>query len=86
MSVILKVDEKVKSVIDTLQEGYSEDDFYTQFIKMYPEDYEKCKRKFLTEERKTKPGKTHPMQNPEKHIKHALRSYLSKSKKTLSNK
>ena len=32
MSVILKVDEKVKSVIDTLQEDYSEDDFYTRFV------------------------------------------------------
>ena len=47
---------------------------------MHPEDYEKCRKKFLAEERKTKPGKTHPMQNPEKHIKNALRSYLSRNK------
>lgn len=80
MNVILKVDEKVKSVIDTLQEDYSEDDFYTRFVEMHPEDYEKCRKKFLAEERKTKPGKTHPMQNPEKHIKNALRSYLSRNK------
>lgn len=43
MSVILKVDEKVKSVIETFQEGYSEDDFYTRFVEMYPKDYERCR-------------------------------------------
>ena len=80
MSVILNVDEKVKLVIETLQEGYSEDDFFAQFVKMYPKDYEKCQKKFLEEEHKTKPGKTHPMQNPEKHIKNALKSYLSRNK------
>lgn len=80
MSVILKVDEKVKSVIETFQEGYSEDDFYTRFVEMYPKDYERYRKKFLVEESKTKPGKTHPMQNPEKHIKNALRSYLSRNK------
>ena len=47
---------------------------------MYPKDYERCRKKFLVEESKTKPGKTHPMQNPEKHIKNALRSYLSRNK------
>lgn len=76
----MKVDEKVKSVIETLQEGYSEDDFYTRFVEMYPKDYERCRKKFLVEESKTKSGKTHPMQNPEKHIKNALRSYLSRNK------
>lgn len=78
MSVILKVDEKVKEVIDSLPDGFTEDDFYAKFVEMYPQDYEKCQRRFLAEERKTKPGKTHPMQNPEKHIKNALKSYLSR--------
>lgn len=66
MSVIKNVAEKVKSVIDILPEGYSEDDFYAKFIEMYPDDYEKCKKKFLAEERKTKPGRSHPMQKTEK--------------------
>lgn len=78
MSVILKVDEKVKEVIGLLPDGFTEDDFLHKFIEMYPADYEKCKRKYLEEERKTKPGKTHPMQHPEKHIKNALKSYLSR--------
>ena len=42
MSVILKVDEKVKSIIDKLPEGYSDDDFLDAFKKEYPKDYQKC--------------------------------------------
>lgn len=37
--------------------------------------------KYLEEERKTKLGKTHPMQHPDKHIKNALKSYLSRKNK-----
>lgn len=80
MSVILKVDEKVKLVIEMLSEDYSEDDFYEKFVDMYPKDYEKCMKRFLAEERKTKPGKAHPMQHPKKHIINALKSYLSRNK------
>ena len=78
MSVILKVDEKVKSIIDKLPEGYSDDDFLEAFKKEYPKDYQKCWDCYLEEERKTKPGKPHPMQHPDKHIKNALKSYLSR--------
>lgn len=80
MSVILKIDEKVKAIIDLLPEGYSENDFYEKFVEVYPKDYEKCRKVFLAEERQTKPGKTHPMQDPEKHIKNALKSYQSRNK------
>lgn len=79
MSVILNVDEKVKSVIDELPDGYSDDDFLDAFKKKYPKDYQKCWDRYLEEERKTKPGKPHPMQHPDKHIINALKSYLSRN-------
>lgn len=85
MSVILKVDEKVGHVISLLPEGYSENEFLDKFKEIYPEDYSKCMKKFLTEERKTKPGKTHPMQHPDHHIKSALRSYLSRKSNDKTN-
>lgn len=81
MSVILNVDEKVQDIIESLEEGYAEDDFYDAFIRKYPDDYKKVRAKYLAEERKTKEGKTHPMQSPETHIKHALSSYLSRKSK-----
>lgn len=80
MSVILKVDEKVEYVINLLSETYTEDEFLIKFRTIYPKDYEKCMKKFIKEELKTKPGKSHPMQHPDHHIKAALRSYLSRTK------
>lgn len=85
MSVISKVDEKVKHVISLLSDSYTEDEFLSQFKLIYPEEYKKCMAKFLKEERNTKPGKSHPMQYPDHHIKAALRSYLSRTKQQ-SNK
>lgn len=81
MSVIFKVDEKVSNVISMLHEGFSENEFVEKFRQVYPDDYAKCMKKFLKEERHTKEGKTHPMQHPDHHIKAALRSYLSRKTK-----
>ncbi len=78
MSVIPKVDEKVAHILSTLPEKYSEKEFLEKFIATYPGDYRKCWNRFLKEEAATKPGKTHPMQHPDKHIKNALKSYLSR--------
>ncbi len=81
MSVILKVDEKVQNIISLLPENYSEKDFLEKFIATYPADYRKCWNRYLKEERQTKPGKSHPMQHPDKHIINALKSYLSRTSK-----
>lgn len=81
MSVISKVDEKVQNIISLLPENYSEEDFLEKFIATYPADYKKCWNKFMEEERLTKPGKSHPMQHPNKHIINALKSYLSRKSK-----
>ena len=78
MSVIKNVDEKVEQIISVLPQEYSEEDFVEKFKLMYSADYEKCWKKFKEEEEKTKPGKTHPMQHPDKHVKNALKSYLSR--------
>ena len=81
MSVIKDVDNKVETIIEFLPDNYTENDFLCEFKEKYPKDYEKCMSKYLEEERKTKPGKTHPMQHPDKHIKNALKSYLSRKNK-----
>lgn len=78
MSVILKVDEKVAHILSMLPENYSGKDFLDKFVATYPGDYRKCWNKYSKEERDTKPGKTHPMQHPDKHIINALKSYLSR--------
>lgn len=81
MSVILKVDEKVEYILPLLPENYTEEDFLKKFIATFPADYQKCWNRFRKEEAKTKPGKHHPMQHPDKHIVSALKSYLSRKSK-----
>ena len=83
MSVIINVDDKVEYVLSQLEGSYSEDEFLTKFKETYPNDYQKCWKRFLSEEKKTKSGKPHPMQHPDKHIKNALKSYLSRKTKKL---
>lgn len=78
MSVISKVDDKVKNVISLLPEKFTEKEFLDKFIQTYPADYRKCWTKFYKEEMQTKEGKHRPMQHPDKHIKNALKSYLSR--------
>ena len=85
MSVIINVDKKVEDIISMLSEGYTEEDFLKKFREVYPKDYDKCMKRFLDEERRTKPGKTHPMRHPDHHIKSALRSYLSRKLSTNNN-
>ncbi len=81
MSVIFKVDEKVRNVIDALPKEYSNDMFLEAFKNTYPKDYQKCWRVYRKEERMSK-GKPHPMQHPDKYIINALKSYLSRNNKT----
>ncbi len=78
MSIISKVDEKVQHVLSILPQDYGEKEFLEKFIATYPGDYRKCWNKYLKEELHTKPGKSHPMQHPDRHIKNALKSYLSR--------
>lgn len=81
MSVILKVDEKVEYILSLLSKNYTEDGFLDKFIEIYPADYQKCWNRFKKEDAKSKPGKRHPMQHPDKHIKNALKSYLNRKLK-----
>lgn len=83
MSVITDVDEKVAHILSLLPENYTEKGFLDKFVATYPGDYRKCWNKYLKEERNTKPGKPHPMQHPDKHIKNALKSYLSRKAKLI---
>ncbi len=78
MSVIINVDKKVEALLCKLTVNCSEEDFLEAFKDEYPDDYQKCWDKYREEERKTKPGKTHPMAHPDKHVVNALKSYRSR--------
>ncbi|WP_125782798.1 hypothetical protein [Pseudoalteromonas rubra] len=80
MAVITKKDEKIESVVCELGEGYSIDDFVNKFQELYPKDWSKVEREYAKHERKTKPGKAHPMPEPVQYLKNALNVWQKKKK------
>lgn len=77
MTVILKKDEKVASVAAELPDGFSQEDFATKFKEMYPKDWERIQKAYRDHERKTKPGKTHPMPAPEQYLKNCYNTWAT---------
>lgn len=79
MGVITKKAEKVKATVDTLEAGFSFEDFLAAFQAQYPKDWEKVQREYAKHERKTKPGKSHPMPEPVQYLRNALNVFLKAS-------
>lgn len=72
MSVITRKSEKVAAVVATLHQGFTFDDFLLAFQAQHQKDWEKVVREFQKHERKTKPGKSHPMPEPTQYLWNAL--------------
>lgn len=68
MSVVIKKDEKVKSIFEIIGENASLADFKNKFIEMYPKDWERIQQTYKNHERKDAKHKGHPMPKPEKYI------------------
>ena len=79
MTVIVKKDEKVKATCDSLQPGFTFEQFLEAFQEMYPKEWANVVREYANHERKTKPGKSHPMPNPEQYMRNALNVHLGKN-------
>lgn len=78
MSVILKKREKIQTTCDSLQPGFTFEDFLEAFISLYPKDWEKLRKEYAIHESKTKPGKSHPMPEPVQYMKNALNVHQKK--------
>ena len=80
MAIILKSDDKVKSVIDALNPRYTFAEFLAEFKHQYEKDWLKVIREYQAHEMKTKPGKSHPMPEPKQYLKNVLNVYMKKVK------
>jgi hypothetical protein len=76
MSVIAKKAKKVTEVVGELQDGFTFEQFLAAFQTKFPKDWAKVVREFEKHERKTKPGKSHPMPEPTQYMRNALNVYL----------
>ena len=72
VSVISKKSEKVAAVVATLPQGFTFDDFLLAFQAQHQKDWEKVVREYQKHEKKTKPGKSHPMPEPMQYLRNAL--------------
>lgn len=72
MTVIVKKSEKVKATVDSLQHDFDFEQFVERFKELYPKEWDKLNREYTKHESKTKPGKSHPMPNPEQYLRNAL--------------
>ncbi|MNB84299.1 hypothetical protein D3C76_852630 [compost metagenome] len=78
MAVISKKEEKIKATCESLQPGFTFEEFLDAFTTLYPKDWDKVGREYAKHERKTKPGKSHPMPDPVQYMKNALNVHLKK--------
>lgn len=72
MSVISKKAEKVADIVSGLPIGFTFDEFLAAFQRDYPKDWKRISLEYQKHERKTKPGKAHPMPEPVQYLRNAL--------------
>ncbi len=63
-----------------MEAGFSFEQFLAAFQAQYPKDWEKVQREYSKHERKTKPGKSHPMPEPVQYMRNALNVHLKAGK------
>ena len=72
MTVISKKNEKVENVVSTLKPEFTNEEFISKFIELYPTDWNKLVKENAKYMQKIKPGKINPMPNPEQYLINAL--------------
>ena len=77
-SVFLKKDVKISSVVDILPTDYSESQFVDAFFENYPKDWDRIQKVYRDHQRRTKPGKKHPMPKPKQYLTNALKTWKAK--------
>lgn len=81
MSVITKKAEKVANVVSGLPAGFTFEDFLSAFQQQQSKDWDKIVREYQKHERKTKPGKSHPMPEPAQYLRNALNVHCKNTAK-----
>ncbi len=79
MTVITKKDEKIQATVEALDQGFSQEQFIEKFKELFPKDWFRIEKNYQDHERKTKPGKSHPMPEPNQYLRNALKVWSLKS-------
>ena len=85
-ALVVKKEEKVDAVFAALGETIDEASFIEKFKEMYPKDWGRIQAKYTEEERKTKPGKTHPMPHPDDYMKNMYKNAIQHRESGIQNR
>lgn len=80
MAVITKKDEKISAVANELGGHPEPEEFIEKFKELYPKDWARIEKSYRDHERRTKPGKSHPMPEPNQYLKNAFNAWLKSQK------
>lgn len=80
-AVVVKKEEKVARILESMTDIYDVLEFKSKFKEMFPDDWNRIISRYNAEEKKTKPGKTHPMPNPEQYLTNMHTNAVNKLKK-----
>jgi len=76
--MLINQEEKFKEILSSLSERVSEQTFFAEFLKRYPEDWKQLKITFSKFNRSKQFGKTIPLPKPEQALRKEIRSWLKK--------
>jgi hypothetical protein len=79
--VVLKKAEKLKAVNEALPYGASFETIAAKCKEMYPDDWDRIVARYKKHERMTKPGKTHPMPEPETYLLNMVKTFKAAAAK-----
>jgi hypothetical protein len=79
--VVLKKEQKLKAVDEALPTGSTPQTIAAKFKEMYPDDWKRIAARHKEHERKTKPGKSHPMPEPETYLLNMVKTYKAAAAK-----
>lgn len=78
-AVVVKKEEKIANVFANMDNPDDINEFKSKFKEIYPNDWKRIINKYNEEERKTKPGKAHPMPEPEKYLENTFNVWKMKT-------
>jgi hypothetical protein len=79
--VVFKKAEKLDALAAALPADASLQTFVARFKEMYPGDWDRIIARYKEHERKTKPGNSHPMPEPETYLMNMVKAYKAAAAK-----
>lgn len=78
-AVVVKKEEKINTVFESMININDLEEFKTKFKNMYPKEWAHIQAVYLKEERADIKHKGHPMPHPEKYLENMYKNAISKN-------